>query len=782
MTNMFADIPTATDMSFQKEGDICWGCHSGYNWLDPVGTGGGVDTFVNYTTDLDIPQHGNVVGTEANTHGAGTEDIQEVDIGGLTIFANYTVDLDQPNAANHGTVTGTYQDIDEINPADGNFQTITEVVSGGGGWVNLFTETFSGTDVDWLGDDDGETAPSDEYWFVADAAPDNDDFQVGVYSGQNCLRTADEDSAAGTHYAEALDAGADWNPSGSGWLAGYVNFSYNYILDTGESIYFDVNRDGGWVNIWTITSAANNEQPGWTLYSYALVAADLAATQFSWRVYTDGNQQNDIGFFDDFTLDVNQPGGTSSLEHRWRTQNVPGGATTLTLSVEARHNTGSDDTFTVGWSTDDITYNPTTITINSDALTVYTWNFPAATSGVLYLRVIDDNAGDNQNDDVIFGRIWIMHESTAASEYSLEHRWRTQNIPGGADDLTLLVNASRAAGDDDFDIGYSTVVGGPYTPVITVNNVAMTAYSAAIPVMSGQIYINVVDTNTGDAVQQDTVVVDEIRVMWHDFAPAAGSGLRLQVWTEPDYTVNVWNDTSSAFEQIYPRVVTGCEDCHDDFEINQVPFGSGKFIDHLNETVANYDYTQCTSCHNTAVEPWFPHNIPHDIDIDWTAYASAGDTNVNNDFCDVICHYSDLDSRPVYQDASTPWMQDIYTSFTNDGALHTTSTDIDGDGTVECVDCHLDHLLKPDDTDDAGTEPQLYGGSSVQGCGDQDIGVSGCHLVDNGVVDAWDNRETPPTHGTGVSWTASGRDDCTEANCHDKHNYPLDPTEGHDPK
>ena len=59
--------------------------------------------------------------------------------------------------------------------------------------------------------------------------------------------------------------------------------------------------------------------------------------------------------------------------------------------------------------------------------------------------------------------------------------------------------------------------------------------------------------------------------------------------------------------------------------------------------------------------------------------------------------------------------------------------------------------------------------------------MDGCHLVNNNTVDATDARETPLSHGDSVPWNSVGRDDCTEANCHDKHNYPLDPTEGHNP-
>ncbi len=1074
MTTIFNEITTATGMSHQKEGDLCWGCHSGYNWLDPVGSGGGVDTWANYTTDLDpvdAANHGTVAGTEANTHGAGVQTIQEV-AGGANNYANYTVDLDQPNAAvhgtvvpaangylnideinpadglietiteitsggdvysnytvdldqlnaaNHGTVTNTYTNIDEIDPSDGLTQTITEATTGGDVWANYtvasdiavegtvggtagppywqnidenpavgdietiqevaasgvggdaFASVVGGTDTttelineinadDTAGASPGAVAAGDG-WYTVDKNRIlfMDAFNTGGmsgtvtgvmlevqysveggYTGSNAITWALNGGAQATTGITPTNGQVDLTAQYNLFAQGVTTLAQISTLDVrfqnndgggGDAVSFDyikviVTTAGGAPSLehkWTTDSIpagytalnlyvrALSTAPGDDVFSvfwsnddisyvdtgininnvamttyapftfplgeigvlYIQIIDDntgdallttcqidtirlewyenipvVASLEHRWRtdniapgadtltLFVDA-QYNPVGSDDTFTIywstdDVtynpttitintnamatyswNFPAATSgvlylsvvdnngadsqadsvvidivriqhlvsnpvtaSLEHRWRTDNIPAGATTLTLYVEGNYNTGSDDTFTIEWSTDDATYNPTTITINSDTLTSYNWNFPGATSGVLYLRVVDDNAVDSQADDVTIERIRIQWIESVGGTYSLEHIWRTESIPAGADDLTLLVNASRAAGDDDFDIGYSTIQGGPYTPVITVNNVALTAYSASIPVMSGPIYLNVIDTNSGDAVQQDTVSIDEIHIMWHDFSSAPGSGLIIQVWTEPDQTVNVWNTSTTAFEQVYPRVVSSCADCHDDTGTNPVPFGSGKYINHLNESISNYDYTHCEDCHDTAVEPWYPHDIPHVVDIDWTTYAAAADTNVDNAFCDVVCHYSDLDSRVPYQDASTPWMKDIFTSFTNDGAKHTTSTLIDADGTVECVDCHPDHLLKPDDTDDGA---QLFGGSSIQGCGDQDMGVGGCHLVDNGVVDATDPRETPPTHGTSTSWVVSGRDDCTSSSCHYKHNYPFDPTEGHNP-
>jgi predicted CxxxxCH...CXXCH cytochrome family protein len=110
-------------------------------------------------------------------------------------------------------------------------------------------------------------------------------------------------------------------------------------------------------------------------------------------------------------------------------------------------------------------------------------------------------------------------------------------------------------------------------------------------------------------------------------------------------------------------------------------------------------------------------------------------------------------------------MQDIATSFGNSNSLHENSTLINSTGSVGCWDCHPEHEIRPDD-----------GGLSVPGCGATNLNVS-CHVPDEG----WGNRtDTPSSHGS--NWVVAGRDNCIESGCHDKHNYTLDPTEGHDPK
>ena|GEM_PF-3626108 len=111
---------------------------------------------------------------------------------------------------------------------------------------------------------------------------------------------------------------------------------------------------------------------------------------------------------------------------------------------------------------------------------------------------------------------YVKISITTSGTYSLEHRWRTVNVPAGADAMKLQITArTSAAADDSFTFGYSTVLGGPYTGVLTVNSATMANYEVAIPTsLTGQFYINVVDDNTGDAVQQDSIIVDAITIYW----------------------------------------------------------------------------------------------------------------------------------------------------------------------------------------------------------------------------------------------------------------------------
>jgi len=182
-----------------------------------------------------------------------------------------------------------------------------------GSWSTIFNETWSsGSDTDYEGDDDPDPDGdySDMWWFINDDDADLTDIQVGNYGNPgeetNCIHFSDNDN---NQYGEARNTGGNyWDPSGSGWTDGYINFTYDYYVDNNEGINLDVWRDGGWINVWSDINlgGANQEaaDPGWATASYQLVAADLAASQFSFRVELVGPGGGDHLYVDNITLDV----------------------------------------------------------------------------------------------------------------------------------------------------------------------------------------------------------------------------------------------------------------------------------------------------------------------------------------------------------------------------------------------------------------------------------------------------------------------------------------------
>ena len=180
-------------------------------------------------------------------------------------------------------------------------------------WSTEFDETWSsGSDNDYEGDDDPDPEGdfSDMWWNINDDNGDLTDIQVGNYGNPgeetNCIYFRDNDN---NQYGEARDVGgAYWNASGSQWTEGYINFTYDYYVDNNEGVNFDVWRGVGWTTVWSdINTAGNNQEaadPGWATHSYQLVAADLAAEQFSFRFELVGPGNQDRLFIDDITLEV----------------------------------------------------------------------------------------------------------------------------------------------------------------------------------------------------------------------------------------------------------------------------------------------------------------------------------------------------------------------------------------------------------------------------------------------------------------------------------------------
>jgi predicted CxxxxCH...CXXCH cytochrome family protein len=266
-----------------------------------------------------------------------------------------------------------------------------------------------------------------------------------------------------------------------------------------------------------------------------------------------------------------------------------------------------------------------------------------------------------------------------------------------------------------------------------------------------------IDSNVGKNARGDICWGCHSGYDWID----PGAGLTLQVETERNYNVSFW--TGSGWQKIYPDPNVNCSSCHNDSlpNVPPIPATSGKYIHHNYTGVYGFGSdgsSGCLQCHD---EAWAPHDNPHDINITYVNIRA----NMGNNFCNSTCHYSIIDSRAIYRGNSTDWMKDITTSFESSDSLHETSTLINSSGTVQCWDCHPDHEIRPFD-----------GGLSVPGCGATNLNVS-CHVPDQ----AWANKtDTPSSHG--ANWVVAGRDNCIESGCHDKHNYTLDPSAGHDPK
>ena len=123
---------------------------------------------------------------------------------------------------------------------------------------------------------------------------------------------------------------------------------------------------------------------------------------------------------------------------------------------------------------------------------------------------------------------------------SLEHRWRTQSVPAGADYMEVSVRASCSSGaDDSFVFGISTVLAGPYTTFLTVSIDQMTSYKLQVPVTSGVLYINVVDSSSSDA-NTDTIFIDLITIHWAD---VSGSTVQNQLTSADNAVVGTVTGT-----------------------------------------------------------------------------------------------------------------------------------------------------------------------------------------------------------------------------------------------
>jgi len=275
---------------------------------------------------------------------------------------------------------------------------------------SIFDETFSGTaDGTWLGDDDDETAPSDEWWYVDDGETEN--IRVGTYQSQSCLHFSDCDDGWGGQYAEArLGGGNNWfdmTSYDSGTLTWDNHGTNNF--DSGEGWRLEVTRNGG--TDWTSVYSQIDDQVdhNWRSYSYTLTATDLAADEWSFRFNARSTEDNEITLFDNVELIVNLPddiyeendalgaaydlgdltgvgAGTSyacamvDANDYYATTNL-GLGDTLVVNIDFDHAFGNIDMELIAPDTSTVVSTSTTATDNEGI------SYPVGIAGTYYIRV-----------------------------------------------------------------------------------------------------------------------------------------------------------------------------------------------------------------------------------------------------------------------------------------------------------------------------------------------------------------------------------------------------------
>ncbi len=188
--------------------------------------------------------------------------------------------------------------------------------------VTLFSETFSGTtDDNWLGDDDGETAPSDEWWYVAQTV-DTNDIRVGDFNGvpiPNCVQFRDCDAGWGSQYMEAT-------VNLSGYMLVDIDFDNifdpQWTMEPGEGwrLYLDPEGDGTYY-IAMQEIIGSDARHGWAARHYDVPDAEALAT-FTMRFDVSSSAANEEISFDNIIVT-----GEPAVVAPWVVSTVPADGT-----------------------------------------------------------------------------------------------------------------------------------------------------------------------------------------------------------------------------------------------------------------------------------------------------------------------------------------------------------------------------------------------------------------------------------------------------------------------
>jgi len=359
----------------------------------------GTITTTEYYTDLDIPNKGTVSGSHADTHMSDDTYQSITEVTG-TAYTITTYLADSEDRANWSNVTGDYLDTHVV---DDDYEVLQE----GFDWQNQ--NFYWWLLRDYVGAQNGH-----RYNFSNVQAGDQINLRVAGYV------------SAGT---EAFEVG--WSTNG------VVQYPAAWKIDqtTPQEYTFNLTAQGftdGNISIW-IRDSDNSAKDQTTDGMMSTVSLDYVAVE----VY-DSN------------------GTTSTLDHVWRIESVPGGGDAYKFFVEAYHTDNSENDhfeFQFSTSSDGPWTDMVTVTTVSDPNTYTGATLPTTISGAVYIRVVDTDgtAGNLINDVVYVDHMFIRRYVVTVTPYSIDLASTVNDIAVG--DLD---------GDGDYDVAAATSSGNVY--------------------------------------------------------------------------------------------------------------------------------------------------------------------------------------------------------------------------------------------------------------------------------------------------------------------------------
>lgn len=357
----------------------------------------GTVTTMDYFANQDLPGNGTVSGTFSDTVMSDDtyESIEEVT---GTAYDVQSYDAQGEQAAVYDIVAGDYAD---THANDGVYQTLTEDYIDGPG--------------------------NNDYWLLRNGTGENNGHMYNfgdVSTGTDIKLYITSYISTGT---EPFDVG--WS------IDSTPSFDWTITRDVKGTDEFDLDAagfGGGQLYIW-IRDSDNSKSD---------VSTDGMATTLS------------IDFMTVESITVN--GTTSTLDHVWRIESIPGGAHAYKFFVEAYHTENvEEDDFIFQYS--DSPGGPwtdmVTIAYTSDPNQYSGASLPTTISGVIYVRVIDADSSNGRllNDEVFVDHMFVRSYVVNIDPYTL--------------DLGSVVNdiaVGDVDNDDDFDVAAATQSGSVY--------------------------------------------------------------------------------------------------------------------------------------------------------------------------------------------------------------------------------------------------------------------------------------------------------------------------------